>query len=279
MAVTNKAGEVEYAGQVLAVWYDSVQIMSDVWESAVHFRYWTGAEVKTGYRLSYEGVTATADASDEVKATAEAWQEEQRSIREQCRATDNAIRYAYGFRQGQKVRVIAGRKVPVGSVVELTTGEMPSSFDRYGTVCHVRDAAGVRTMFVNCENLEVVPAVDAAAGEEMRCPCCKQLRPVADYVYSAHDGFRVRRVADRYLQVQCVRCEAVDRSGLAEGTDGNTLAVAVLRGDLTAVCPLIDELIGAGKDQRADELRRIHKLDKPARKPRKRKADAVTAAV
>jgi len=276
MAVTNKAGEVEYAGRVLVIGQETYQAMSDVWETVPVAHCWDGEKVVRVWCYYGEKV-ATVDATEDVRAAAAEWYAEQETIRRECRATEAVIRRAYGFRQGQTVRAVAGRKVPVGSVVELTTGEMPSAYDRYGFVVHVRDLAGNVTRYCDAANFEVMPdaaAVSADAGEtQLRCPCCKQVRPVADYLYSPHAGFGRRRYVGRNDGVECLRCAAADLSGFQQGTAGHILAVAVLAGDLTAVCPLIDELIADGNDYRADELKRLHKLDKPARKSRKKKAE------
>ncbi len=235
-------------------------------------RRWDGESETTEHAdgVPYAELVAMIDpvARDAWQEWAYAHQQAAEAVRDEMRDTECRLNYAYHVGRDRIVRTIKGRKLPVGTVTRCFTNAVQSNFNRY--THNVNTDAG----WIDTDNLECLPtAGDFPA--EMRCPGCEKVRPAADYVFSGWEGFGK---ANRGVE-WCRFCAAASYANTDHGTDAHTLALAVLAGDLTAVCPLIDELIAAGEDQRADELRRIHKLDKPARKPRKRKADAVTAAV
>lgn len=199
-------------------------------------------------------------------------------------STQTAVEFLYRVLPGRKARVIRGRKIKIGTVVECLTRAVASQFGR-GDKFNVNTSEG----WTDDNNLEVVPTPEEVAEcGEMHCDKCKRTLPGSEFIYSAWDGFGYPRYPKHGYSAgyafyadgaHCRECEAESLSGFEKGTDGHTLAPAVLAGDLSAVCPLIDELIADGNDYRADELKRLHKLDKPARKPRKKKgAEAVAAS-
>lgn len=188
--------------------------------------------------------------------------------------------YLYGFRPGQTARVIRGRKIKVGEVVRIETRPTESIFGGRSS-WSVRTSAG----WTDVNNLEVIPAPpDVADTGPMKCRYCNEVKPATRFVYSAWNGFGQPRYPRTgytagYARYQdggnCADCEADGLSGFAPGTDGHTLALAVLAGDLSAVAPLIDEMIADGNEYRADELKRLHKFDKPARRSRKKSTELV----
>ena len=236
--------------------------------------YHDGDSVHTGYTVTlwdgeretfqhYGADTAHADLPPVDTVAQAAWREvkyAERQARErvqaECHATETALNAAYHVTQGRTCRVIKGRKVPVGTVLRCESRPQPSAY-RNG-----QWSVATPHGWTDTDNLEVVPD----GFPDMRCPGCEVVRAGADYLFSGWDGFgRVNRGVE-----WCRHCAADRYSGFQPGTAGHTLALAVLAGDRTAVCPLVDAMIEDGRDADADSLKRLHKLDKPVRKPRRK---------
>jgi hypothetical protein len=144
------------AGGVLKSFTRSERVMSDVWDSVRYLTYWNGADVVETYPGSFsreankadsfdsydpavEKLTETyvvVDATDEVKALADAWEvkaaEARRAAAEEKAAKDRLAREETEARtpyRGTTVKVVRGRKVKIGTTgVVIWYGE-----GNYGT--------------------------------------------------------------------------------------------------------------------------------------------------
>lgn len=117
-------GWTSHEGAVLSIFSKSVRIMSDVWGRGTYARVWTGNgydEVALAFDdMSYEQyATATVDATPEVLAEVAAYEARLQAAREARIAAEreaHARAECTGPRKGATLRVVKGRKVPVGTV-------------------------------------------------------------------------------------------------------------------------------------------------------------------
>lgn len=95
-------------GCVLRVWTGTVQVMSDIWESAIHAEYWDEASqsVKTDCWLNND---TKVDATAEVKAKAEAWLYNRSYGFALAKRTAEAQNEAARIIKGARVKVVSGR--------------------------------------------------------------------------------------------------------------------------------------------------------------------------
>jgi hypothetical protein len=256
--------------------------------------YHDGDSVWTGWVVvRWDGETESAEHFDTFKnpdelpavdadAAAE-WNEHRRDVeRERAveraivaaaeRRTDAFVSDIYLITSGTVCRVIRGRKATVGTRVSVESRAVASQYKAgvYSVRFTSLDVPG-EAGWIDTENLERIPGVP---DESFRCHFCQCDKPAASFVWSAWELRQERRIG---IESRCVECEAgysPVTGELLPGTDAHMLAVAVLKGDTTAVLPLIDELIEMGRNDEADTLKRLHKLEKPQRKPRKAKAVA-----
>ncbi len=201
--------------------------------------------------------------------------DEQSRIQSECEQTASSVIRAYGFVLGAKARVIAGRKVKIGTVVEIASHVMPSAFDRYGKVCHVRLENGEIVRYCDTANFEIIPDKLEIASSPLRCPHCKECRPVADFIYSTWESFGRRTVVkQKTIDVECVSCEAGSLTYSKPGEVLHDLTVSFIRGETALVYPLadaLDELSEQWASEKAAELRKLHKVGVVKRTPRKKK--------
>ena len=142
MALTNlKTGDVTYAGAVLTGVYeryegfDRYADLCDVWTGSAVLTVQVGSGYCTMNATDY-GVVK--DATPEVQAAAVAWQAEQNRIRWEAEAKRQTEAEAKMVRKGKTVRVIKGRKVPVGTEgVCIWHGD-----GKYGRRVGIKTAAG-----------------------------------------------------------------------------------------------------------------------------------------
>lgn len=131
--VTSKDGSVQvsYTGCVVKTYGESVQVMSDIFEwhtYAVAFDNDSG-EFKTVFLTSDypcssgEKREATVDATEEVQALYEAHQamnEAKKALERAEARREEALREVRCPSRGKTLKVVRGRKVPVGTVGECT---------------------------------------------------------------------------------------------------------------------------------------------------------------
>lgn len=160
MAITDrKTGAVTYEGCVLEVglqgmsFYDGYE---HVWEALV----WDCAKQETkrvGYGTTM-GVTddAVVDATPEVVAQAAAYRERM----EAAARRRSIVREARLLARGKDVRVVRGRKVPIGTEGRIFW----YGSTQYGMRVGIETATGER-MFTAATNVEVILPADIAAME------------------------------------------------------------------------------------------------------------------
>jgi hypothetical protein len=161
-------------GATLRVWYDSVRVMSDVWETAQMASYWSESEQKIKTEMWI--TTATVDATPEVLAKVENYLYQEAL----ARATGTAQIAARRIVKGSTVKVVSGRnaKGTTGRVEVVITrpygmGYRSALLEKYGIATsdvkvkvvaqngrvyeNYRDMVWVWAK--NCEMLDV-PAID-----------------------------------------------------------------------------------------------------------------------
>jgi len=125
-------------GAVLDIFTAVERVMSDVYDDVRKARVWNGEEVKTVW---YVLPTSRADATQDVLDAVAVWQAEQdRQEEERLAALRRAEeeREAREPRKGRRVRVVRGRKVPIG-----TEGEcFWRGASAYGERVGLKDASG-----------------------------------------------------------------------------------------------------------------------------------------
>lgn len=149
----------EYKGRVLRV--SEVNGYSD---SDFYAHVWDGERVDKVLYATTRGWTyrnsATVDATPEVREAATRW----RAEREYEDLLAAARRRAESVDRGKRVRVVRGRKVPVGTEGEVFwTGA--DRYNRHETRVGLRDDAGT-THWTSASNLEVVGLDNWSADEE-----------------------------------------------------------------------------------------------------------------
>lgn len=154
---------ISHVGKVLAKgernWHDDSDFYAVVWNDEKNEPQEIGYATTRGWTY---GDSATVDATDEVRAKADAWYAARAEERRQAReAAETATP-----RAGKTVRVVKGRKVPIGTVAEVTwygPGKIfGGSARRQGTppmrVClRVDDDDRV---FLDASNVQVISNVD-----------------------------------------------------------------------------------------------------------------------
>lgn len=114
MAIHHKNGNMEYAGQTLNNGeYKTVRVMSDDWDTFLTAEVWTGTEVKTVWL--YEGGKVEQDATEEVQALANTWEEEQKRKAEKLQKAYRIMNDFDKILKGVRVKVVKGRKIKKGT--------------------------------------------------------------------------------------------------------------------------------------------------------------------
>lgn len=171
-------GDPEYVGCCLFTTADyNVRKMSDIWADDYFMVVWTGNGTKrvfthSNFDLQYPAANAEVDATPEVKAAYAEWKAEQdRLAAERARRNAEAEakqraeqwekdceRLAKCPVRGSTVRVIKGRKVPVGTEGEVVW----KGDDRWsgGTRIGIKDASG-KVQYTNSDNAERTDVVKA----------------------------------------------------------------------------------------------------------------------
>lgn len=165
-------GEPEYVGCCLFTTADyNVRKMSDIWADDFYMVVWTGTGTKrvfthSNFELQGPAADARVDATPEVKAAYAEWKAEQDRIAaeraETARKAEAERREKDCERMvkcpvvGSTVRVVKGRKVPVGTEGVVTW----KGDDRYtgGTRIGIQDASG-KVHYTNTDNAERIDVV------------------------------------------------------------------------------------------------------------------------
>ncbi len=158
------AGTVSYAGAVLKTFSRTERVMSDVYDDVSYADVWDGNDVKTlstgvmGYNTYAVTVDATPDVVDAANAfvLAKTVAKAKRDLDDRiAKAKDKAAEVG----RGKSVKVVKGRKVPLGTEGNVFwTG--PNKFSRYGELrIGFKDAAGA-THWTAAGNVEVTNAAD-----------------------------------------------------------------------------------------------------------------------
>lgn len=169
-------GEPEYVGCCLFTTADyNVRKMSDIWADDFYMVVWTGNGTKrvfthSNFEIQHPAADAQVDATPEVKAAYAEWKAEQdRLAAERARRNAEAEakqraeqwekdceRLAKSPVRDSTVRVIKGRKVPVGTEGEVVW----KGDDRWngGTRIGIRDASG-KVQYTNSNNAERIDVV------------------------------------------------------------------------------------------------------------------------
>lgn len=163
-----KAGQKEFVGAVLDIDGRPYQRFSDDWGTETFARVWDGTAI-INITLSYDWDEPLAlgdvDASPEVRAMAATWAEAQRvekerlaAIRREQEAEYRAQEIILSVTEGKPVRVVRGRKVPIGTE-GIVTGFSSQRFGyRAVTTNALIQTAGGETFKTNVNNLEVTLA-------------------------------------------------------------------------------------------------------------------------
>lgn len=109
---------VEYVGATLSLGEESVQVMSDIWEMIRFAKVWDEAEGRVAKVWLDGRDRGEVDATAEVLAKVEAWEAVQaakRAAEAARRAAEEAERERRTVRRGKTIRVVRGRKVPLGT--------------------------------------------------------------------------------------------------------------------------------------------------------------------
>jgi hypothetical protein len=164
----DKAGQEEFVGGVLEIDGRSYQRWSDDWGWETYARVWDGSAILTitlHYDYDEPRALGVVDATPEVRALAVAWAEAQRVEKERLDAIRRAEEAEYraqesilSVTEGKPVRVIKGRKVPIGTE-GIVTGFSSQRFGyRAVTTNALIQTAGGETIKTNVNNLEVTLA-------------------------------------------------------------------------------------------------------------------------
>jgi hypothetical protein len=168
ITTTKQDGSVEVTstGCVVRVWGESVQVMSDIYEYhtyALAFDNDTGTFVRhflySDYGTPSEKRSATVDATDEIVAlyeASEAVKAAQKALEHAQNVRETALAEVRSPSRGKTLKVIRGRKVPVGTVGECTWFGVGKGYGyRPG-----RDRVGMKvngeTVYTDAHNVEVV---------------------------------------------------------------------------------------------------------------------------
>jgi len=133
--------EEKFVGTTISVYPATVRVMSDVWESVLHADVWDEDDGKVrviplDYKLNKGSNSndAVVDATDEILAKVEKY------VEGNVKATEftNRVDAFYNIEKGDKVKVVAGRKVPIGTLgVLFWTGL--DHYNRHNTRAGIRD--------------------------------------------------------------------------------------------------------------------------------------------
>jgi hypothetical protein len=113
-----KAGTTEYTGVVLKKYEVDERVMSDMWEIISYVNIWTGEKVKKiplGLAYNSDWVV-TVDATHEVRAAAEVWENERAEIKRRKLEAESILNLSEIIRRGDTVKVVKGRKIRTGTV-------------------------------------------------------------------------------------------------------------------------------------------------------------------
>ena len=89
--------------------------------------------------------------------------------------------------------------------------------------------------------------------QRYQCGSCEEMRPGKEFVW----GYHLRLPLDvqyRDRKLHCATCAATMFTGQSAGHDSSILALAVIRGEDTAVPPLADELQEIGENTKSSAL-------------------------
>lgn len=163
-----------FAGKVLRVYQQSVQVMSDIWEYCTYAEVWNDEAQRVenfclggvnGYD-NREYIKADADASDEIQATAAAWKKAKADEAAAERAAREAELEARTFRTGKRVRVARGRKIPIGKEgVIFWMGVDNWGKQKLGIATSERKVGGkfADVQWVAASNCDIIRAQEAGA--------------------------------------------------------------------------------------------------------------------
>ena len=156
-----------FVGCVLAVYSESVQVMSDIFEYHTYARVFdneAGTFKSVFLRSDYypessDKREATVDASDEIKALYECHQaalEAKKTLERAEADREEALRAVRCPSRGKTVKVVRGRKVAVGTVAECTWFGMGRGYMGRSAPWRVGLKVDGQVVYTDAKNVEVV---------------------------------------------------------------------------------------------------------------------------
>lgn len=170
ITTTKKDGSVEtsFAGCVVSVAAESVQVMSDIWEMhtyALVFNNESGTFEKRflysdyGFSSNDEKRTAEADATDEIKVLYDchmAVHEAKLALERAEAGRERALNEVRCPNRGKTVKVVRGRKIPRGTVGECTFYGQGKSYGFRAPAWRVGMKVNGEVVYTDARNVEVV---------------------------------------------------------------------------------------------------------------------------